>query len=208
MSLDDSSYSPSINSPGPHDQSLLGMSNPFDASSLVIINETPQTQPKILRKVRGIGGDEEEMMANFDMSIKVGRFDRAAALINRLGNFYPIGSPKYLALHNRYLKEMVSHMIVTRQHQMVLPLQKWFEVDMPAGGVKPDATTFAVMVRMALRMLHGSKRDRSVRRYWDLAKKADLHEDLLAVEVLTDLDLGELSKVSLSLRLEHCHPIY
>jgi hypothetical protein len=51
------------------------------------------------------------------------------------------------------------------------------------------------MIRMSLRMLHGSKRERSVRRYWGLAKKADLHEDLLASEVLTDLDLGELSKV-------------
>jgi DNA-directed RNA polymerase len=172
--------------------------DPFDTSSLIVLNETPQTQPKILRKIRGIGGDEDEMMANFDMSLRVGRFDRAAALISRLKAYYPVDSAEFLALHNQYLKAMVSHMIITRQDDMVLPLQKWFEVDMPAGGVRPDATTFAVMVRMSLRMLHGSKRDRSVRRYWGLAKQADLHEDLLASEVLTDLDLGELSKVGIT----------
>lgn len=194
MSLDD--YSSPVDRPSLLDRSILGMSNPFDASSLVILDDAPQTQPKIFRKVKGVGGDEDEMLANFNMSIKVGRFDRAAALLNRLGYFYAIGSPEYLALHNVYLKGMVAHMIVTRQHQMTLPLQKWFEVDMPAGGVEPDATTYAVMIRMALRMLHGSKRERSVRRYWELAKRANLHEDLLAVEVLTDLDLGELSKVS------------
>ncbi|KAJ5159802.1 uncharacterized protein N7482_006806 [Penicillium canariense] len=193
MGLDDSPYPPTINQ-----SSAFRMSDPFDTSSLIVLNEIPQTQPKILRKIRGIGGDEDEMMANFDMSIKVGRFDRAAALISRLKTFYPVDSPEFLALHNRYLKAMVSHMIVTRQSEMVLPLQKWFEVDMPDGGVKPDATTFAVMIRMSLRMLHGSKRDRSVRRYWGLAKQADLHEDLLASEVLTDLDLGELSKICYS----------
>lgn len=193
MSLDD--YSPPIDRPSPLDQSEL-MPGAFDASSLVILDEAPQTRPKVFRKIKGIGGDEDEMLANFHMSIKVGRFDRAAALLNRLRFFYAVGSPEYLALHNIYLKDMVSHMIITRQYQMALPLQKWFEVDMPAGGVRPDATTYAVMIRMALRMLHGSKRDRSVRRYWELAKRADLQEELLTVEVLSDLDLGELSRVS------------
>ncbi|KAJ6102368.1 hypothetical protein N7486_004795 [Penicillium sp. IBT 16267x] len=168
---------------------------PFDFSSLIVVNEVPQTHLKTFRKIRGIGGDTEEMMANFDMSLKVGRFDRAAALISRLSSTYAPDSPEFLALHNRYLKDMVAHMIMSRQNDMIWPVQKWFEVDMPAGGVRPDATTFAAMIRMALRMLHGSKRDRTVRRYWELAKKVDLHEDLLAVEVLTDLDLGELSKI-------------
>lgn len=68
---------------------------------------------------------------------------------------------------------------------------------MQAAGVKPDATTLAAMIRLVLRMFHGSKRDRCVRRYWDIAKSEGLHEELLAVEVLTDLDLGELSRVSL-----------
>lgn len=191
--LEDSPYPPGITRPSP-----FQMPDSFDTSSLIVLNEIPQTQPKILRKIRGIGGDEDEMMANFDMSLRVGRFDRAAALISRLKVYYPVDSAEFLALHNKYLKAMVSHMIVTRQDEMVLPLQKWFEVDMPSGGVRPDATTFAVMVRMSLRMLHGSKRERSVRRYWGLAKQADLHEDLLASEVLTDLDLGELSKVSIT----------
>lgn len=190
MSLDDSSYPPNL-----ANSNSFHLNDNFDTSSLIVLNETPQTQPKILRKIRGIGGDEDEMLANFNMSLRVGRFDRAAALISRLKTYYAVDSAEFLSLHNHYLKAMVAHMIYTRQSDMVLPLQKWFEVDMPAGGVKPDATTFAVMVRMSLRMLHGSKRDRSVRRYWGLAKSAGLHEDLLASEVLTDLDLGELSKV-------------
>ena len=169
----------------------------FDRSSLIIMDDLVQTKPKILKKVKGIGGDEEEMMANLDISLKVGRFDRAATLINRLGNYYPVGSPEYLAIHNRYLEEMVAHMVVTRQHNMVLPMQRWFELDMPNGGVKADENTYAIMIRMALRMLHGSKRDRAVRRYWEFAKRDGIEEDVLAVPILSELELGELSEVSI-----------
>ncbi|KAJ5654225.1 hypothetical protein N7490_001228 [Penicillium lividum] len=195
MSIDEASLPQSLDQSNNQETTTFFNQDPFDLSSLVVINETPQTHLKTFRKIRGIGGDPEEMMANFDMSLKVGRFDRAAALISRLGSVYPRDSPEWVALHNRYLKDMVSHMIASRQDDMIWPVQKWFEVDMPAGRVQPNATTFATMIRMALRMLHGSKRDRTVRRYWELAKKVDLHEDLLAEEVLTDLDLGELSKI-------------
>lgn len=195
-------YSPFENSSYPVGRSYEQLSSlfpplaqDFDPSSLIIVDDALQTKPRVLRKVKGIGGDEDEMMANLDVSLKVGRFDRAASLVTRLGEYYPVGSPEYLALHNRYLEAMVSHMIVTRQHNMVLPLQRWFEVDMPAGGVQADATTFAIMIRMALRMFHGGKRDRSVRRYWEFAKKASVEEEVLAVPVLSELELGELSEI-------------
>ncbi|KAJ9198588.1 hypothetical protein DTO164E3_5059 [Paecilomyces variotii] len=167
----------------------------FDASSIVIVEDLLQTQPRVLRKIKGIGGDAEEMMANLDVSLKIGRFDRASALIHRLGQFFPSGSPEYLDIHNRYLQSVVSHMIFTRQNDMVLPVQRWFEVDMPKGGVTPDATTYASMIRMALRMLHGPKRDRTVRRYWEMAKNAEIEEEVLAVPVLSELELGELSEI-------------
>lgn len=170
----------------------------LNASSLIIIDDLLQTRPRALKKHKGIGGDEDEMMANLDISLKVGRMDRAANLITRLGEYFPIGSPEYLAIHNRYLEEMVSHMVVTRQQNLVLPLQRWFEVDMAHGGVQPDARTYAIMIRMALRMLHGAKRDRAVRRYWSFAKTAGVEEEVLAVPVLSELELGELSEVCLS----------
>ncbi|KAJ5178244.1 uncharacterized protein N7500_000943 [Penicillium coprophilum] len=167
----------------------------FDTSSLIILDSTPQSQSKIFRRRHGIGGDEMEMKANLELSLKLGEFERASGLIVRLGHYHPPGSEEYLLMHNRFMKKMVAYMILNRQQDMVLPLQKWFEVDMPAGGVTPDAITFAIMIRMALRMLHGSKRDRTVRRYWELAQNAGLEEELVGIEVLEDSDVGELSKI-------------
>ncbi|KAL2818190.1 hypothetical protein BDW59DRAFT_152245 [Aspergillus cavernicola] len=167
----------------------------FNPSSLVIVDEFMKTKPKVMRKMNGIGGDEAEMMANLELSLKVFQFDRAMSLLNRLREYHPPGSQKYLDMHNRYLQVMVSHISVTREEDLAVQMQRWFEVDMPYGGVEPDATTFAIMLRMALRMFHGSKRDRTVRRYWAFAKKAGVEEEVLAVPVLSELELGELSEI-------------
>lgn len=184
-------------SPEPYDHFMHMPFENFDTSSLIILDSTPQSQSKVFRRRHGVGGDEMEMKANLDLSLKIGEFERASALITRLGYYHPPGSEEYLVIHNRFMKQMVAYMILHRQQDMVLPLQKWFEVDMPAGGVTPDAISFAIMIRMALRMLHGSKRDRTVRRYWELAQNAGMEEELVGIEVLEDSDVGELSKVSL-----------
>jgi DNA-directed RNA polymerase len=168
-----------------------------DRSSLIIINDHLETRPKTLRRERSIGGDINEMLANLDVSLSVGMFDRGAALIRRLGTLLSADSSELLNLHNKYIRSMVSYMILSRNPKMVWPAQRWFEVDMRHGGVQPDATTYALMVRMSLRMLHGPKRDRTVRRYWELAKRTGVEEELLGLPVLSELDLGELSEVGL-----------
>lgn len=197
MPFDDSSYSAGkdYNTANQWASFFPPPPSDFDPSSLIIVDDFLQTRPKIIRKRLGMGGDEDEMITNLDISLKVGQFDRAASIINRLGHYFPVGSPEFLAINNRYLEAMVSNMILTRQYELTLPLQRWFEVDMPSANVKPDATTLAIMVKMALRMLHGAKRDRTVRRYWHLAKDQDAEEELLAVPVLSEWELGELSEV-------------
>ncbi|KAL4945995.1 hypothetical protein BDV06DRAFT_183363 [Aspergillus oleicola] len=180
-----------------HWSSLIPPMDDFNSSSLVIVDEALHTQAKarVFRKIRGIGGDEEEMMANLELSLKVCQFDRASNLINRLKEYHPIGSQDYLDLHNKLLSSMVSHAIRTRNNPLVNQIQRWFEVDMPYGGVAPDGTTYALMIQMALRMFHYSKRDRAVRRYWEYAKEANVEEDVLALPVLSEQELGELSEI-------------
>ncbi|OJJ97066.1 hypothetical protein ASPACDRAFT_123789 [Aspergillus aculeatus ATCC 16872] len=172
----------------PHPQGLA-------SSSLIIVNEAAQTRPKVQRKVKGLGGDADEMLANLDVSLRIHQYERSATLISRLKDCYPPGSPEYLALCNRHLNEIVSHMSLTRQHELIPACQRFFEVELRAHGLEPNATTFAVMIRMALRMFHGSKRDRTVRRYWELAKSKSLEERVLADSIFSESDLGELSQI-------------
>ncbi|WEW57393.1 DNA-directed RNA polymerase [Emydomyces testavorans] len=167
-----------------------------DASSLIVIKDYLATRPKTVRREKSIGGDANEMLANLDVSLTVGMFDRAALLVRRLSTLYLPGSPEILELHNKYIRMMVSHMILNRRPGMVWAAQRWFEVDMQQlAKVEPDATTFALMLRMALRILLGPRRDRTVRRYWALAKKANVEEDVLGLPILSEADLGLLSEI-------------
>ncbi|KAL4903779.1 hypothetical protein BDW74DRAFT_155424 [Aspergillus multicolor] len=166
-----------------------------DASSLIIINESLVTRPKVMRIINGVGGEHDDMVTNLDISLRVGQFQRANTLINRLREFYPVGSQEYLDMHNRLLMGMVTDAIRTGDVLRARQMQRWFEVDMPYGDVVPDATTIAIMIRMALRLFYGAKRDRAVRRYWQIAKDKGFEEDVLAMPVLTDRELGELSEV-------------
>jgi DNA-directed RNA polymerase len=159
------------------------------------MDDSLETRPKSFRRMKGVGGDSHEMHANLDVCLQVGRFDRAATLIHRLARVHKRDSPDLLEIHNRYLQAMISHMIVTRQSKLVWPVQRWFEVDMQNDGVEPDAASYALMMRLALRMLHGPKRDRTVRRYWDLAKRAGVEDEVLGIPILSELELGELSEV-------------
>ncbi|KAL1969645.1 hypothetical protein VTN77DRAFT_8198 [Rasamsonia byssochlamydoides] len=193
-SFEDINYPISANKDPSTQWILPWHTSPWDPS-ITIEENALQTKPKILRRINGIGGDASEMLANLDVSLKVGKFERAGSLLSRLSQFFPPGSPQYLDLHNRYLEAMVQHMIVTRQTELTWPLQKWFEVRMPQSSVKPNATTYAIMMRMALRMLHGSRRDRTVRRYWEMAKNDKVEEEVLALPILSELDLGELSEI-------------
>ncbi|PYI26736.1 mitochondrial DNA-directed RNA polymerase [Aspergillus indologenus CBS 114.80] len=172
----------------PHSQGL-------PESSLIIMNEAAQTKPRVQRKVKGLGGDPDEMLANLDVSLRIHQYERSAVLISRLKHCYPPGSPEFLELCNRHLSAIVSHMSVTRQHELVPACQRFFEVELRVQGLEPNAASYAIMIRMALRMFHGSKRDRTVRRYWEFVKSKSWEERVLSDPVFSESDLGELSQI-------------
>ncbi|KAL3453002.1 hypothetical protein BJX65DRAFT_265303 [Aspergillus insuetus] len=195
--LEDSEYNPDF-SQRVWGRKAWGMSDEFEAgdpSSLVILEEFLLTTPKVARKIKGVGGDEHEMLANFQLSLRVFQFDRASKLLTRLREVYPIHSSGYLDLHNKLLEAMVNHAIDTSKLELALQVQRWFEVDMPYADVKPNGTTFAIMIHLALRMLKYTQRDRAVRRYWSFARGADLEEEVLADPVLSERELGLLSEI-------------
>ncbi|KAK2763279.1 DNA-directed RNA polymerase [Arachnomyces sp. PD_36] len=167
----------------------------FDPSSLIIIDHSLMTRPKTYKRSGGVGGDELEMESDLDMSLSIGRFDRAMQLLKRLGPKNREDPERSLELHNKFLRAAVSHAITHRSTNMVWPIQKWFEVDMQHNCAHVDAVSYALMIRMTLRLLHGSRRDRTVRRYWSLAKDKEIEEDVLGVPILSELELGELSEI-------------
>jgi DNA-directed RNA polymerase len=90
---------------------------------------------------------------------------------------------------------MAAYMFRNSRPGMIFAAQRWFEVDLRTSGVDPDATTYALMVKMSLSMLHGSRRRRTVDRYWRMVTANEMEEAVLTVPVLSDADLGLLAEV-------------
>ena len=137
----------------------------------------------------------EEMFANFDVSLSVGMFDRAALLVRRMSLRYAPDSQQARDIHNKYIDKLVNYMIANQRPDMAPKTLRWFEVDMKSAGVTPDATTFALLLKMALRMLHGTRLHRTVYRYWRMVTEAGEEEAVISSPVFSTADLGLLSEV-------------
>lgn len=166
----------------------------------IMIQESQLITTPTLKRVRGIGGSLEEMMARFHVLLQTREIEKAAQVLDRMSTAFAHGDPRFLELHNQYIEAVVAGMIENKRTvdtlKKALSLQTWFEVKLPQGFLKPNARTMAIMLRMTLRLFHGSRRDRTVRRYWNMVKQNKFEVEVLSMpDLLTERDLGEISQV-------------
>jgi DNA-directed RNA polymerase, mitochondrial len=166
----------------------------------IMIQESQLITTPTLKRVRGIGGSLEEMMARFHVLLQTREIEKAAQVLDRMSTAFAHGDPRFLDLHNQYIEAVVADMIENKRTgdtlKKALSLQTWFEVKLPQGFLKPNARTMAIMLRMTLRLFHGSRRDRTVRRYWNMVKQHKFEVEVLSMpDLLTERDLGEISQV-------------
>jgi DNA-directed RNA polymerase, mitochondrial len=169
-------------------------------SKILMIDNTVALPPDRVRtNVRygvEINGDSSEVEITLDACLQVQRWDRAFALLKQLVHIHRPGSPDLLPAYNRCLEAMVVDMLINKSRTNVDRINQWVEVDMADAGIKPDARTYALKIKVALATLVGSKRDRTVRRYWEKAKEQDAQFEVAGLrDVLTDSDLGKLNEI-------------
>ena len=164
----------------------------FDPStSPLIINDTLTTQPKNFRTKDHMTGDLNELHQNLQACLQVGRLERAAALLRRLNQIYNPDAAGLLAAHSEYVRELTNKIVQTNDQQLLRDLQRWFEVDLKQVGVIPDAEIYAQMLRAASQLL-GASKERTMRRYQDMADDAGLGVETRA---LFEDDIEDFSPV-------------
>ncbi|KAI5305645.1 hypothetical protein KEM56_003769 [Ascosphaera pollenicola] len=166
-------------------------------ASIVILDEKLETQPISLRSTRGIGGQVNEIVANFDVCLGAGMFKRAGQIIDKLKSVYPMGSQEMLDLHNRYLGRIISYMMYHNQTTLVTETENFFDKAVKAG-LHVDSISYAWMLKMALRMNQSYRRIRVVNTYWEMAKNAEAEEEVLNVPILSAWDLNMLAEICAS----------
>jgi len=174
----------------------LSSLRPWDPSSTIVINRSAAVERRYnVRK--GSGGDLAEIHLTLDACLRVERLERAATLVRRLATIYDAESKGLLDCHNQYIRASVGYAIKTRNSETYKSVQKWFEVEMRSKGVRPDATTYALLVKGALLFLRGPKVERTVRRYMELAADAgdEVQLEVLSLPILSDSDIYRITEV-------------
>ena len=160
------------------------------------IEEPPERQSGNRFKGIEIRGNAEEVKTTMEACLQVHRFDRAIKLLRQLQIIVTPESPYLREAFNDCLHAMVMDMLVNKNKENVELINQWIEVDMQKAGVKPDARSYALKVKVALATMSGSKRDRTVRRYWSLARRGEnLNQVASLRDILSEQDLGKLSEI-------------
>ena len=177
----------------------------FDPLSPIIINDALATNHLRYRLFKGIGGQLIEIQQTLHACLQVGRLERAAAMLKRLNRLYEKQDPELIRAHNDYLRSMVEKVVTTKDQTTLKQLQKWFEVNIRVGGITPDATTYALMIKAAFQEANALKTDRTIRRYVDLARKDGVHTEAISLPILSDQEFGKVTQVRISLPTSDGH---
>lgn len=172
----------------------------LDLSSILMIDTTTRAGPEIhefAKKHRFIAGNAWEVEATLDACLQIHRWDRAMSVLAQLRILYQNDQQQLQRLYNKVLEAMVFDHIWNRTNDNLRKINSWVEAVMDKAGVRPNAQTFALKIKAAMATLQGVKRDRTVRRYWEMAKEHNVDWEVASLrEILSDSDLGKLSEIS------------
>lgn len=162
----------------------------------VIMNSAARTAQSPSIKLGGMSISITETLTHFNTSLLVGRRDRAAQILQRLAENCSQTAPELAIGHTAYLedglKRLMAHGRDSSQSQIMLrEMQRWFEVEVRDRGAVPDAKMIVIMMRAVIRALSGPRRDRSIRRYTELAKmiSEEMLFDVLQSEDYDDVEI-------------------
>lgn len=152
------------------------------ASSPLIVKDAPITSGKF-RIFDAISGDTHEIHQTLHACLQVERYDRAAALVRRLGQLYKRDAPGLLAAHNDYIREITLVLLRSRfpSLRLLQNLHHWFEVELRGTGITPNAVTYALMIQASFKSPDKKQGSRAVRRYVHLAQNAGLGDETMAL---------------------------
>ncbi|KAF3033309.1 DNA-directed RNA polymerase [Didymella heteroderae] len=167
----------------------LSRLQPVDATNpLVVHDQYSHSTPQTRATGSGISGDPVEMHQNLYACLRVGRTDRAAMILKRLATIYTPAAPEMTDAHNIFLQTLLELAQEDPRPDAMQSLEDWYNKNMVAKHVPPNAATFVTLLRAACSFLEGDKQEHAVRAYLDMANECG--PDVLE-QVNTSPDLSD-----------------
>lgn len=167
----------------------------WKTSQPLVLNNNTTTPPPRLTYYNGIGGDPSELHSNLHACLRVGRLDRAAALVRRLRELYNASAAELVDANNLYLLQVMERVVAKQPGYTINTMSTWFEVEMRDNDIQPDAVTYTCMLRATIATLPDNRRERLIRRYLWLAEQSGLMDAVLTNEAWSDAEFAILAEV-------------
>ncbi|KAK3202877.1 hypothetical protein GRF29_154g1051899 [Pseudopithomyces chartarum] len=151
----------------------------WDPASPLILRDA--VDPPTVASRYGIGGDPIELYQNLHACLRVGRMQRAEAIIQRLVALYNPTASELVEAHNGYLRTMLEMAQQNSELYTMATIEEWYASNMVRNAIEPNASTFITLLRASMTLLDGEKRQQSLRKYLALAEQccgSDVMEDI------------------------------
>jgi DNA-directed RNA polymerase len=122
-----------------------------------------------------MGTDPLELHQNLYACLRVGRFDRAAVIIERLTSLYKADAPEVVDAHNIYLQTLLEVNQQDPREEVMRKIDHWHSTQMAQKGVRPNAQTFVTLIRSAMNFLQDGAQEDAVRRHIAVAHEYGEH---------------------------------
>ncbi|KAJ4265063.1 DNA-directed RNA polymerase [Fusarium torreyae] len=168
----------------------------FDPTSSILTIPEPKA-PRPYGKInnKGVPGEVEEMVPVFDACIRVGKLDRAALVLKRLNAAGIVPGEERIMLHNQYLRASLNQLRMSPDRKQAEQLHKWYELQIRNQDMPQTAETIACMLKASLLSERGTRLERLVNRYMNMAPGEAGLRVLSMADILSDQDLGVITEI-------------
>ncbi|KAJ4296875.1 DNA-directed RNA polymerase [Kalmusia sp. IMI 367209] len=158
----------------------------WDPSAPLILREA--TNPPSTPTRFGIGGDPTELYQNLHACLRVGRMDRATAIVQRLTAMYDPSAIEVVEAHNAYLQTMSDLAQQNPEPTSMAAIEEWYDANMVRRAIQPNAGTFIALLRASMTLLEGNERHRALRKYLTMAEECCDSDVMDAINYSEDFD--------------------
>ncbi|RCI09492.1 hypothetical protein L249_3960 [Ophiocordyceps polyrhachis-furcata BCC 54312] len=167
----------------------------LDPPKPLILPDTAHWRSMTRINPSGIPGNIDDMLSLFHACISVGKLERAALVIKRCYVMGILSPEERILLNNKYLRASLDHIRHRPGKKQAEGLHKWYELQIRSKRLPQTAETVACMLKASLLSEEGSRLERLVKRYMDMAPGEAGLRVLNMSEILNDRDLAVITDI-------------
>jgi DNA-directed RNA polymerase len=170
----------------------LARLDPWDPSKPLVLRD-PSIAPSMNSRL-GIGGDPTELYQNLHACLRVGRMDRAEAIVDRLTKLYNPQALEVVEAHSMYMRTMFELAEQNPSPTSMDEIEQWYDDHVLRNAIEPSADTFVTLLRASMTFLDGRSKTEAIQKYLNMAQEcgADVVQDINNSDEFSDTEWDTL----------------